>query len=157
MGSLKKRRKAKINKHKRRKRMKAKFRAFFATLGINMAFDNAKCGTDPEVTWIGVKFNISAWEAMLEIPASKLHELAKISRDMLSHNVIAVKSLRSLAGKATNISTLVYLWMPSLNQNWVAMTAHETHQSHTPRNCVWLKQVLLRTALRKSTASKLFA
>ena len=38
-------------------------------------------------------------------------------------NVVTIKALRSFAGKAMNIATILFMWRPFLHQLWAAMTA----------------------------------
>ena len=40
-----------------------------------------------------------------EVPASKVAELTKVIQELMEHNVIPVKTLRSLTGKVMSIGT----------------------------------------------------
>ena len=77
-----------------------------------MAFPKAQMGA--LVSWIGVDLRIQPLAVEASIPEEKLKSLLAIIQGMASSNVLPVKELRSFAGKATNISTLLYMWRPFL-------------------------------------------
>ena len=122
-----------------RRRMTVKFICVFLTLGVRLAFDKAQLGTT--VVWVGVELKLVDWSIVAAVTMEKLEALLEIILEMLSANVISVKALRSLAGKATNVATLVPVWRPFLNQMWAALSALENGTSNAPANCVWTKQV----------------
>ena len=127
-----------------RKRMAVKFVAVFLVLGVGLAFSKAQLGHT--VTWIGVEFAIQPWELTLSIPLEKLQDLDRLISEMLLHNVISIRDLRSFAGKCCNISSLLYMWRPFLSQLWAALSDKDTNSSsRAPLNCVWTKQI--RTTL----------
>ena len=106
--------------------MTVKFLAFFLVMGVSLAFDKAQL--DRRVLWIGVTMEAKQWEIEATVPQEKLSYLEQIIVEIMSNNVVAVKSLRSLVGKCTNIATLVYVWRPFLNQIWAALSQHDTLQ-----------------------------
>ena len=77
--------------------MAVKFVSSFLILGFQMAFSKAQM--NHTVIWIGVEIQVKPWEILITLPLSKLQELEQIILDMLLHNVVTVKSLRSFAGK----------------------------------------------------------
>jgi hypothetical protein len=54
-------------------------------------------------------------------------------------NVVPIRILRSFAGKAANISTLIFMWRPFLRMVWAALAEAMTKQSGAPPNCAWVK------------------
>ena len=78
---------------------------------------------------------------MRQLLFEKLEALLAMILEMLSVNGNAVKAPRSLAGKATNVATLVPVWRPFLNQMWAVLSSLENGTSNAPANCVWTKQV----------------
>ena len=122
-----------------RRRMAVKFITIFLVLGVRLAFDKAQFG--PRVSWIGVDIAAEPWKITAQIPDTKLVELEEMATKFLTANVVAIKPLRSFAGKATNIATLVFAWRPFLNQIWAAMSALDVGTSQAPRNCVWTRQI----------------
>ena len=123
-----------------RRRMVVKFIAFFLVMGVRLAFDKAQL--NHTVLWVGVTLRVRAWEIDATVPQEKLTDLEAIIVEMMSSNVVAVKPLRSFAGKCTNIATLVYAWRPFLNQIWAALSQHDTELSRAPTQCVWTKQIV---------------
>ena len=55
-------------------------------------------------------------------------------------NLVSVDELRSLAGRANHVATLVYTWRPFLDQLWAAVAG--TKPSNAPAGKVWIKSVL---------------
>ena len=84
---------------------------------------------------------------MGSIPQEKLDELLALISDMLTGNVVAENLPRSLAGKAMHIASLLITWRPFLAQIWGALSSLATR---APKNCIWLKQILLSLLWMKS-------
>ena len=120
----------------RRKLLAVRYIAVATVLGITLAFPKAKFGMD--VIWIGVQITVAPFKVTARIPAEKVADLKEIVLGMLRTNQVPVKLVRSLAGKATNISTLIFAWRPFLSQLWAALS---TQQTHAAVNCVWKRQI----------------
>ena len=120
----------------RRRVLALRFIACCIVLGLNLAFPKAQLGT--EVLWIGVVLKIDQDIIIAAIPTDKLEALADIIEKMLSMNLIPLKDVRSLAGKGSNIATLIFAWRPFLSQLWAAMS---TVQTNAPPNTVWTRQI----------------
>ena len=124
---------------RQRKRIAVKFVSTFLILGFQMAF--AKAQLNHTVVWIGVEIQVKPWEILISLPLSKLQELEQIILEMLSHNIVTVKLLRSFAGKCSNVATVLYVWRPFLSQLWAALAARDAELTNAPSNCVWTKQI----------------
>ena len=70
--------------------------------------------------------------------------MAVIIECMLTLNVIPVKDVRSLAGKAMNVATVIYVWRPFLRSLWTAIASLNklSDNSGLPVGCVWRKQIV---------------
>ena len=117
------------------KRLCVRFCVAWLVLGFNLAFSKAQCS--PDVVWIGVRLKINERRIEATIPAEKIKELLELIASILSRNMIPLKELRTFAGKAMNIASLIVIWRPFLAACWAAM-AHTTTNAAT--NCVWVKQ-----------------
>ena len=60
---------------------------------------------------------------------------------MLQADVIGFKPLRSIAGKARNVATVIYMWRPFLSQSWAALASADEPVSSKSAHCVWLLQI----------------
>ena len=122
----------------RRNRLAVRFCTGLLLLGFGVAFDKAKFHST--VVWIGVLYNISPRTVTVTIPEEKLQELIAIINRMLSRNVVPEKELRSFAGKAMNVATLIVVWRPFLAFIWAALSSSATR---APKNCIWTRQFRL--------------
>lgn len=130
---------------KRRRLLAARFIAVMIILGIRLAFDKAQFGKN--VGWIGVNLAVLRLAVEAAVPLDKLQAILQMIDSMENSNVITIRDLRSLAGKVSNIATVLYMWRPFLSQLWAALS---TVQTNAPRNCVWTKQVSVSLAWLKS-------
>ena len=102
-----------------RRLLAARFIAAFTVLGVRLAYPKAQFGFT--VTWIGVQLTVKADAVEARIPLDKLQDLLQLIRALQTSNVAAIKDVGSLAGKATNIATLLYQWRPFLSQLWASL------------------------------------
>ena len=79
-------------------------------LGFPLAFQKAQRGTT--VVWIGGLVEILSDRVVVSIPPEKLSEFLEIVTDMLKSNVVVVRKLRKLAGKASHFASMIYVWRP---------------------------------------------
>ena len=86
--------------------------------------------------------SLKAWEIEVAVPEPKLRDLEGICTEFLSANVCTVKAVRSFAGKAINISIILYMWRPFLRQVWAALAAADKKTaSNAPLHCIWTRQI----------------
>jgi hypothetical protein len=79
----------------------------------------------------------------VSLKESFLSELSELICTTMQSNVVPLKLLRSLAGKANRVATIVYTWRPFLSDLWAAIAdcLSSTRQSNAPTNCIWLSQI----------------
>ena len=56
-----------------------------------------------------------------------MHDLRALIISHLADNLIPIDQLRSFAGKANPVATLVYTWRPFLDQCWAAIAGTNAH------------------------------
>jgi hypothetical protein len=119
----------------RRRLLAARFIAVSMVLGTQLAFEKAQFGQD--IVWIGVQLTLGPELIKAAIPRDKLLAIRAIICEMQTQNVVPLKQVRSLAGKGTNIASLIFAWRPFLSQLWAVLS---TEQTNAPMNCAWTKQ-----------------
>ena len=120
----------------RRARLVARFLAIWLLLGVDLAFDKAKL--DTSVVWIGIRLSVFRDRVVASAPTEKASELLELVETMLRKNVVSVLEVRSLAGKAMNVASLLFVWRPFLSAFWAAIT---TATGSPAVNCIWVKQI----------------
>ena len=84
-------------------------------------------------------YQLESEKVVAHIKESFMADLKKLTVDVLKCPRIALDELRSYAGKANHVATLVYYWRPFLDQVWAALC--ESKPSNAPAGYVWVKQV----------------
>ena len=114
----------------------------WSLLGFKMAFDRAQRAT--EVIWIGGHIRILDDRVIVSIPEEKCQEFLKIVNEILSTNVVSIRVVRTLAGKANHFASMVYVWRPFLSELWGALleASAPTKRFTGPNGCLWTKQIL---------------
>ena len=108
----------------------------FLFLGFRMAFNKAQLS--PTVVLIGVGLTVISKGVEDFIPKAKLDDLRALIDGMIAVNVVPVKQVRSLAGKAMNIASLLMVWKPCLAPCLACLSKSATR---APRNCSWTRQI----------------
>ena len=116
----------------------AKLVIVWRLLGFPLAFRKAARG--PAVVWIGAHMAAERDKVVVSIPQDKLDDLLASVRGFLRSNVIAVKALRSFAGVASHVASLVYAWRPFLFEVWGALKSAGSGDSRAPPRCIWTSQ-----------------
>ena len=80
---------------------------------------------------IGYPIGVSADFVTATIKKEFMDDFTSLVRNTLAENVISIDELRSLAGKANHVATLIYAWRPSLDQIWAAIS--QTRPGNAPR------------------------
>ena len=91
-----------------------RFCAAYLALGFPLAFPKAQLADC--VTWIGVTLRVGTGFVEASIPVAKLDDILSLITQALAANVITVKELRQLAGKAMSVASLLITWRPFLAQ-----------------------------------------
>ena len=106
-------------------------------LGFPLAFHKGQRGNS--VAWIGNKLLVEDDVIIATIKPEILKELEAQIEQVLKSNVVSIRLLRSLAGRANHVASLLRTWRPFLQQLWGALSA--TGRCHAPAGCIWTKQV----------------
>ena len=135
-------------------------------LGFPFAFDKGQRGR--QVDWVGHSIHVDtiAKKVTSSIKAQFLADLHATTRSFLKKNVLSLKEVRSYAGSANHVATLLWGWRPFLEELWAAITSPSTlrspacvgkrrktgdaehnkeekrkkHKSNAPTNCIWTAQ-----------------
>jgi len=106
-------------------------------LGFAIAWHKAQHGAN--VIWTSAKFYVSLDKVVVEIKPELLEHIWKDVCEFLESNVVAVKRLRTLVGRAIHVSSIIMFWVPFVAQLWAPLT--QKGQSSAPLGCVWTKQI----------------
>ena len=90
-------------------------------MGYQLAFAKAQdSDADFEVTWTSARIQILHKElaVKVEVKAEILAELTEGIDDMFRGNAVAIDALRSLAGRATCVASLLHTWRPFVSMLW---------------------------------------
>ena len=109
----------------RRRRLVVRFCVAFLALGFRLAFNKAQHSYS--VVWIGVGLTVYNRRVEATVPEEKVADILALVVDMLSHNVVAEKKVRTLAGKSMNIASLIAVLRPF----WHHFGLHSPTQPHT--------------------------
>ena len=111
------------------------------SLGLGLAYPKGARGS--VVVWIGCVLSCFRECVKVTLTAEFLDGLRDMIRETIRFNVVSLKLLRSLAGKANRMATVVYTWTPFLNELWAAIqeTLNPTGTSLVPLNCCWVNQI----------------
>jgi len=105
-------------------------------LGFPLAFRKGQRG--PAVVWIGGTVRVHRSGVEASIKKSILDDLGSQVDELLKSNTCSKKALRSFAGRANHVATLLWPWRPFLQHLWAALC---TEPQGAPPNCVWFKQI----------------
>ena len=131
---------------------------FWMVFGLPLALQKAAFSS--QAIWTGFTIQVCRSEVVVQIPEAKLADLLKIVGDMLCLNVVPIKEVRSLAGKASNITGIIIFWRPFLDELWAAISTGGGHRrkpvlksrdepvSRTRSGsalvgCIWVAQIAL--------------
>ena len=110
-------------------------------LGFKLSFSKAKRGC--KVPWIGNVIWMEEGHVKAAILEYRVVELTQLVDKYMEENVISLKNLRTLAGKANSFATLLFCWRPFLSELWGALHSDNVVSgSKAPPGCIWTKQCL---------------
>ena len=136
---------------KQKYRSIARIIILWSVLGLPLAYKKGQCAA--KVTWIGFILQKLVDRIIVTVPAEKLEEIRDLILELGKSNIVSFSDLRSLAGKLVNISTLIPILRPFLDEFWAALVgadkANDSDQvrgtakssSSVPPGCVWRKQI----------------
>ena len=90
--------------------------------GFDLAFAKAQYSdTEPIITWTSARLELLDDEPGLKVTVKEdiLTEVSADIEDMMRFNSVLVDKLRTLAGRATCISSLIHVWRPFVSMLWV--------------------------------------
>ena len=120
----------------RRSRLAAMIAVAWMLLGIPMAFHKAVLAET--VVWIGVTIAVTNDEVTVEVTESKVQEIKLLIAEVMQHNVVASKKLRTLIGKCMSIASVIYVWKPFIQELYAALNG----PTQAPTGCAWTNQIM---------------
>jgi hypothetical protein len=119
-----------------RRRAKALVIAVWRALNLDLSFKKGQEGH--AVSWIGSRLLLTRSGVLAMLQADTIKELSDTIDEILKHNVVSHKLLRSLAGKLSNAARVLTAWRPFLGEIWAALY-HD--KPNAPSGTVWTRQV----------------
>ena len=117
----------------------ASFVALWLIMGLKFAFKKAQFGTT--IVWIGARLTCTKHGAEVSLKEETIQDVIRQTEEFMATNVIAIKKLRSYAGKCSHAASLVPPWKPFLKPLWAAI-AQQSQGTNAPVNTVWTKQII---------------
>ena len=100
----------------------------WSVMELPLAFKKAQFGR--RVPWNGFLIEKLADRFVATVPEEKIKEISDIGAEFLTHNVESYADLRSLAGKLDNLSSLIPILRPFLDEIWAALTAADSKNNN---------------------------
>jgi len=125
-----------------RHRATVKVLLIWLVLGLSIAWHKAQRG--PSAVWTSARFDVTLQQVVVTIKPELIQAVANDIDEFLQGNLISIKRLRTLIGRAVHITSLVMFWTPFVAQLW-APIASSAVKSDAPPGCIWSKQI--RSAL----------
>ena len=79
-------------------------------LGFRLAFRNTHRG--PNIIWIGAQIELQRDRVVVSVPEVKMKAFLALVETTLSSNVVSVRAVRTLAGKANHLASILHVWRP---------------------------------------------
>ena len=124
------------------------------TMGFRLAFSKGKLGKS--VQWIGAMITSHPTKTVIGIPGDRAKELIELSNEIEGNNLVSVKTLRTYAGKACSIASLIDVMRPFCNDIYgtIRSVDNPDKPSKAPPNCAWSVQVKPATGWIKAFLSR---
>ena len=116
----------------RRKRIMATLLMLWLLLGFTLAVHKGQRGK--KVVRVGYQLQITPESIVATLKPSFMNDFAALTKDILSHNVPSLKTLRRYAGQANHISGFLFAWRPFLESLWAALAAHQPAENRRIRD-----------------------
>ena len=101
-------------------------------LGSPVAITKAKFAN--RLTWIGSDIEVFDQRIEVTVPKEKVGVRLAMVGELLTMNVVSIKTLRTLVGKSTHIASLIVVWPPPLNH---LLAAISLDGGNAPPGCAW--------------------
>ena len=118
-------------------RLCARLAMLWLALGWDLSYHKGQIADF--VHWIGYGITVDNDYVTATIKEEFMAELTTLIQDTLKRNKISLAELRSLAGKANHVATLIIAWRPFLDQIWAAIA--KTKPDNAGRDQVWIKAI----------------
>lgn len=106
-------------------------------LNLNLAFQKGQRGR--VVEWIGCSLAVNALGVVASVKPETRDEILELITSLAKSNVVPVKTLKSLAGKLSNVARLLTAWRPFIGEIWGALSSD--NKSNAPDGTVWRAQI----------------
>jgi len=106
-------------------------------LGFAIAWAEAQHGV--KVVWTSAEFEMTKTQVVIAIKPELPQHIYNDVCVFLRINVISAKHLRTLAGRAAHVASIIVFWIPFVSLLWAPLTI--AGRSDAPTGCVWLKQI----------------
>ena len=122
-----------------RSRLIALIICVWRSLGCRLAFSKAKrsslCGK-AGIDWISASHRIFKFGVIVTVKQSLIADVYSMALDFSKRNVVAIRDLRSFAGKVNNLCSVVYTLTPFLRQIWGCLSAEALPVKGAPPNTI---------------------
>ena len=98
-------------------------------LGFDLAFDKAQDSLElGRLVWTTATIRVDneAGAIEVEVKPEILHEVQEAVQLMMATTTVLIADLRTLAGRATCISTLLHVWRPFIAMLWAPIYSHRS-------------------------------
>mgnify|MGYP002281324822 CR=1 FL=1 len=111
-------------------------------LGFDLAFDKAQDSNEGPVTWTSAKLEITHGDETIkeQVKDDIIAEVKATVDKMLQARTIPLDSLRTLAGQATCIASLLHAWRPFVSMVWAPLYDSKARCWWEPGS-IWKKPV----------------
>ena len=92
-----------------------------AIFGYPLAWHKAAAGA--RLTWIGAEVEVSRTEVRVRIPKPKVESLTTEAKQILSKDIVSIRSMRSFSGQVSFFAGLIPHLRPFLSGCWAAIAA----------------------------------
>ena len=117
--------------------------AALLAFGYDLAFNKAQDSkVERNVTWTSAILTILTAEPgiKVEVKAEIISDLSESIADIYKANAVSIDVLRSLAGKATCVSSLVHVWRPFVSMLWAPIYDRRS-RCHFDQLKVWRRAI----------------
>ena len=109
-------------------------------INVRLAFRKGQLGAD--VAWVAFGYRIRQAGVQVYVLPETFEDLCKLISQVAASNIVGIKTLRTLAGKLSNIARMLRSWKPFLACFWGALKSVNTGTTGgAPPNTVWRKQI----------------
>ena len=101
-------------------------------LAVGSLFHKVQRGTN--ISWIGAQIDIAPDRVVISVLETKMHDFLTLVEETMKTNVVAIRNVRKLAGKANHFVSILYVWRAFLSELWGALRCPHTAASGLNRS-----------------------